>query len=183
MSDRVPLLILGLGNVLLGDDGVGSAAVARLRDEYDYPGDVHVLDGGTLGLALLPYVEEAEAVILVDAIQDDGPAGTFVRLDGDDVAPAVATRLSPHQVGVADLLDGARWRDRYPGRVALLGLVPESIDLGVGLSAPVAANLDQLIGRVVDEAAALGFLFLPKVEHGTPAADGRVDVARLVGMS
>src|SRR4249919_876604 len=118
MSDRVPLLILGLGNVLLGDDGVGSAAVARLRDEYDYPGDVHVLDGGTLGLALLPYVEEAEAVILVDAIRDDGPAGTFVRLDGDDVAPAVATRLSPHQVGVADLLDGARWRDRYPGRVA-----------------------------------------------------------------
>lgn len=183
MSDRVPLLILGLGNVLLGDDGVGAAAVARLRDEYDHPECVHVLDGGTLGLALLPYVEEAEAVILVDAIRDDGPAGTFVRLDGDDVAPAVATRLSPHQVGVADLLDGARWRERYPDRVVLLGLVPESIDLGVGLSAPVAANLDQLVGRVVDEAAGLGFVFCPKVEHETPAADGRVDVARLVGMS
>ena len=183
MSDRVPLLILGLGNVLLGDDGVGAAVVARLRDEYDYPGDVQVLDGGTLGLALLPYVEEAGAVILVDAILDDGPAGTFVRLDGDDVAPAVATRLSPHQVGVADLLDGARWRERYPDRVVLLGLVPESIDLGVGLSAPVAANFAQLVGRVVDEAAELGFVLCPKVEHGTPAADGRVDVARLVGMS
>ena len=144
---------------------------------------MHVFDGGTLGLALLPYVEEAEAVILVDAIRDDGPPGTFVRLDGDDVAPAVATRLSPHQVGVADLLDGARWRERYPDRVVLLGLVPESMDLGVGLSAPVAANLDQLVGRVVDEAAGLGFVFCPKVDHGTPAADGRVDVARLVGMS
>jgi hydrogenase maturation protease len=183
MSDRVPLLILGLGNVLLGDDGVGAAAVARLRDEYDYPATAHVLDGGTLGLALLPYVEEAEAVILVDAIRDDGPAGTFVRLDGDDVAPAVATRLSPHQVGVADLLDGARWRERYPGRVVLLGVVPESIDLGVGLSAPVAASLETLVSRVVDEAAGLGFVFCPKVDHGTPAADGRLDVARLVGMS
>ena len=139
MNDRLPLLVLGLGNVLLGDDGLGAAAVARIRDHYDWPEDVRVFDGGTLGLALLPYVEEAEAVILVDAIRDDQPAGTFVRLDGDDVAPAVATRLSPHQVGVADLLDGARSRDRYPSRVVLLGLVPESMELAVGLSAPVAA--------------------------------------------
>jgi hydrogenase maturation protease len=183
MNDRVPLVILGLGNVLLGDDGVGSAAVARLLDEYGYPAGVRVLDGGTLGLALLPYVEEAEAVILVDAIRGDGPPGTFVRLDGDDVAPAVATRLSPHQVGVADLLDGARWRERYPRQVVLLGLVQQQIDLGVVLSAPVATNLNQLVSRVVDEAAGLGFVFCPKVDHGTPAADGRVDVARLVGMS
>ena len=182
MSERVPLLVLGLGNVLLGDDGLGAAAVARLRDEFDGPRDVRVLDGGTLGLALLPYVEEAEAVILVDAIRDDEPAGTFVRLEGDDVAPAVATRLSPHQVGVADLLDGARWRDRYPSRVVLLGLVPESIELGVGLSPAVATALAALVRRITEESADLGFVFLPKVAHDA-APDRGLDVARLVGMS
>lgn len=183
MSDRLPLLVLGLGNVLLGDDGLGAAAVARIRDEYEWPEDVRVFDGGTLGLALLPYVEEAETVILVDAIRDDQPAGTFVRLDGDEVAPAVATRLSPHQVGVADLLDGARWRDRYPSRVVLLGLVPESMELAVGLSTPVRAALDELVDRVVDEAHRLGFRFVRTTAHETPAAGDGVDVARLVGMS
>ena len=100
-----------------------------------------MLDGGTLGLALLPYLEDAESVILVDAVKADAPPGTLVRLAGDDVGPAVATRLSPHQIGVADLLDGAHWRDRYPSRVLLLGMFPESLDLEVGLSPRVAAAL------------------------------------------
>ncbi|HUL75161.1 MAG TPA: HyaD/HybD family hydrogenase maturation endopeptidase [Vicinamibacterales bacterium] len=182
MNDRVPLLVLGLGNVLLGDDGLGAAAVARLRDEYDWPDEVSVLDGGTLGLSLLPYVEQADAVILVDAIRADQPPGSFVRIDGDDVAPAVATRLSPHQVGVSDLLDGARWRERYPARVVLLGLVPESMELVVGLSKDVAPALDGLVERIVDEAAELGFAFRPKSEHEAAAAGVGVDVARLVGM-
>ena len=124
MSNPTPLLVLGLGNVLLRDDGVGAAAVALLLDRYQPPCNVRVLDGGTLGLSLLPYLEEAETVILVDAIKADAAPGALVRLDGADVAPAVATRLSPHQIGVSDLLDGARWLDRYPARVVLLGIVP-----------------------------------------------------------
>ena len=182
MSERTPLLVLGLGNVLLGDDGVGGAAVAWLADRFEAPRGVRVLDGGTLGLSLLPYLDEADAVILVDAIRADGPPGTFVRLDGDEVAPAVATRLSPHQVGVADLLDGARWLGRYPRRVVLLGLVPASLDLAVGLTPAVRASLPHLVARVVDEARALGFEFEPRGAGAPPAAGPRVDVARLAGV-
>ena len=138
--------------MLLRDDGVGSAAVAALIDQYETPDRVSVLDGGTLGLALLPYLEDAESVILVDAVKADAPPGTLVRLAGDDVGPAVATRLSPHQIGVADLLDGAHWRDRYPSRVLLLGIVPESLDLEVGLSPHVAAALPRLVECVVEGA-------------------------------
>jgi hydrogenase maturation protease len=126
-----PLLVLGLGNVLCGDDGLGAIAVHLLRRRYRVPDGVVVLDGGTLGLSLLPTLEQAHEAILVDAIRADGPPGTFVRLEGDDVAPAVAARLSVHQVGVLDLLEAARWRGRYPSRLVLLGLVPESIDLGL----------------------------------------------------
>jgi hydrogenase maturation protease len=190
MNDRIPLLVLGLGNVLLGDDGLGAAAVARLRDRYQSPDNVQVLDGGTLGLSLLPWVEQADTVILVDAIRTDQAPGTFVRLDGDEVAPAVATRLSPHQVGVSDLLDGARWRERYPTEVVLLGLVPASMELAVGLSAQVAPALERLVDRIAEEAASLGFVFRAKnaaeIEREAEGATGdrrrECNVARLAGM-
>ncbi len=182
MSERTPLLVLGLGNVLLEDDGIGAAAVAVLLEGYQVPAGVRVLDGGTLGLSLLPYLESADALILVDAVKADAPPGHVVRLDGDEGGPAVATRLSPHQVGVADLLDGARWLDRYPARVVLLGLVPESMELAVGLSPRVRAALPELVERVVDEASALGFPFSRKSTNDVATADRVVDVARLAGM-
>lgn len=179
MNERTPLLVLGLGNVLLQDDGVGAAAVSLLSRLYDAPPGVRVLDGGTLGLALLPYLETADALFLVDAVRAEGSPGEIVRLDGEDVAPAVATRLSPHQVGVADLLDGARWLERYPGRVVLLGLVPDSMDLAVGLTADVQAALPALVERIVAEARQLGFEFRSRAAEGSQIADRVPDVARL----
>lgn len=163
-SRPVGLLILGLGNVLCGDDGLGVAAVRRLQELYDVPDGVSLLDGGTLGLGLLPYIEDSERVLLVDAIRDDGPAGSFVRLSGEDVGPAVAHRLSVHQVGVTDLLDAARWRDRLPVELILLGLVPQSLELSIDLSPPLKARLDDLVERVAEEARRLGFAPIPRRE-------------------
>jgi hydrogenase maturation protease len=176
------LLVLGLGNVLLQDDGIGGAAISLLLDRFTVPAGVRVFDGGTLGLSLLPYLEMADAVILVDAVRADAAPGSVVRLDGDDVAPAVATRLSPHQVGVADLLDGARWLGRYPGRVVLLGLVPASMDLAVGLSPLVHASLPALVDRIVEETHGLGFAFERKDADETPERDRTADVAHLAGL-
>jgi len=156
----IPLLVLGLGNLLCGDDALGPEAVRILAEECEFPDGVRVLDGGTLGLSLLPHVLEARNVILVDAIRENGPPGALVRIEGEDVAPAVARRLSPHQVGVADLLDAARLLDRYPERLVLHGLVPRSLELGLGLSPAVAASLPELLRRVVAEAESLGFVFV-----------------------
>jgi hydrogenase maturation protease len=180
MSRRSSLLVLGLGNVLLQDDGLGVAAVTELIDRYDGPDGVRILDGGTLGLSLLPAVEEADQLILVDAVRADGAPGDFVRLTGDDVGPAVASRLSPHQVGVADLLEGARWLERYPSSVVLLGLVPQSIDLGIGLSPSVRKNVPALVGRVVAEARALGFELRPRTS--APAAGWHVPTVAPLSM-
>lgn len=182
MNERTPLLVLGLGNVLLQDDGVGSAAVSMLLERYFVPPGVRVLDGGTLGLSLLPYLENADAVMLADAVRADAVPGTLVQLDGDDVPPAVLTRLSPHQIGVADLLDGARWLGRMPHRLMLLGLVPESIELAVGLTPRVAAALPRLVERIVGEAAAIGIPFEPRLAHEEAAERSAADVARLARM-
>lgn len=164
-TERVPLLILGLGNVVCEDDGLGVVCVHALLRRYEPPPGVNVLDGGTLGLSLLPYLEDAEAAILVDAIRADAPAGTPVRLDGDEIAPAVASRLSPHQVGVGDLLQAARWHARLPRALVLLGLVPERIGLGTELTPAVRAGLAGLVERVAAEAAALGHALRPRSRH------------------
>ena len=176
MHDRTPLLVLGLGNWICGDDGLGVDAVQRLQREYDAPAGARVLDGGTLGLALLPELDAADQAILVDAVRDDAPVGSFVRLEGDDVAPAAAARLSPHQVAVSDLLDAARWLERYPRRLVLLGLVPDSIELGLERSPSVRSALPQLVSAVVEEAARLGFEFTrretPRPSNGFRLSDG-----------
>ena len=176
----IPLLILGLGNVLCSDDGVGAIAVARLSREFDAPGGVQILDGGTLGLSLLPYLQDARSLILVDAIRvGDALPGSLVRLEGSEVAPAVRERLSPHQVGVADLLDGARWLDQYPESVVLLGIVPGSLELGVALSPPVEAQLPKLVSWIVQEAQHLGKPLTRKTNHERVDPLDRLDAARL----
>jgi hydrogenase maturation protease len=153
----IDLLVLGLGNVLLGDDGLGAAAVARVERDYCVPPGVRLAEGGTLGLSLLDLLTESRHVILVDAVRSDEPPGTLVRLDGDDVMDAVRDRLSTHQVGVVDLLDAARLIDSYPTEVTLLGLVPESIDLAVARSSAVEGGLDELVLAIVREAQSLGY--------------------------
>ena len=162
--ETIELLVLGLGNVLCGDDGAGVEALNRLRDRYDAPDGARALDGGTLGLSLLPYLQSARTVILVDAILADAPPGSLVRLSGEDVAPAAVHRLSPHQVGVADLLDGARLLGGFPEKLVLVGVVPAELELSVDLTPAVGASIDALVEAVVAEAASMGFVFSPKAE-------------------
>ena len=156
-DDRIGLLVLGLGNTICGDDGLGVAAVEALGRAWEAPEGMRVLDGGTLGLSLLPWLQRSDRVILVDAIAADAPPGSQVRLEGDDVAHAAVHRLSVHQVGVADLLDGARLVGDAPERIVLLGVVPESMELTTDLSEPVTRALPELVERVAATAAELGY--------------------------
>lgn len=184
MSDaRCALLILGLGNLLCGDDGAGVVAVEQLERDFVAPEGVLLLDGGTLGLSLLPHLENAERVILVDALAAPEPVGTVLSIRGDAVANASMKRLSPHQIGVADLLTGALLRGHLPPEIRLIGVVPENTELGLGLSPEVLRAIPALVKRVVEEAAALGHPFEPRGEHAhtRPDQSSAPRVARLVG--
>jgi len=177
----IGVLVLGLGNVLLGDDGLGAAALARIERGYRLPPGVRLEDGGTLGLSLLGLLAESDRVILVDAVRTGSAPGTLVRIDGEDVMDAVRERLSPHQIGVADLLDAARLIDCYPTTVTLLGLAPETIDLSVTRSNAVDANLDQLVEAVVREVQSLGYEMVHEAESEGRRRPNR-DLARHFGM-
>ena len=180
MSKRT--LFLGLGNVLCGDDGLGVAAIHRLRRAFVIPPDLELVDGGTLGLALLSHVVEADEVVLLDAVGADAPAGELVRLEGDEVAPAVEARLSPHQIGVVDLLHGSHWLDAFPRRLVLLGLVPETIGLGLGFSAAVERHLPDLVRSAVNEAGRLGHHLLPRTHDTNPVARSHGDPVAALGL-
>jgi hydrogenase maturation protease len=176
------LLVLGLGNVLCGDDGLGVAATEQLGRRNHLPHGARVLDGGTLGLSLLSYIESSDDVILVDAVLADGPVGSLVRLEGDEVGPAVRNRLSVHQIGVADLLEGLRLLDDYPRSLVLLGLVPETLEVGLGRSAAVERQLPRLVEKVVEEAERMGYQCRPRSDHEAARADSGNPAARPLGL-
>jgi len=150
-------LVLGLGNILLADEAVGVRVVERLQELYEIPGEVQVLDGGTLGLDLLPYVDDAERLLVVDAVDLDAEPGTVARLEGDDVPVFLSVKVSPHQVGLADLLTAARLRGHLPGELVLWGVQPGEIAVKLGLSPPVAAQVDLLVEKAVAELDRWGY--------------------------
>lgn len=149
-------LVLGLGNILLRDEGVGVWAVQRLAERFEFADDVQVLDGGTLGLDLLHYVEDADRVLIVDAVATGNPPGMLVRMSGDEVPAFLGIKISPHQMGLADLLAASRLRGRFPRELVLVGVEPEIIDTGLELSPSVAAQMDALLDRVLAELSRWG---------------------------
>ncbi len=145
-------LVLGLGNILLADEGVGVRVIERLLEQYDFPEGVRVMDGGTLGLDLLPYLEDASRLLVVDAVQARKPAGTLVRLAGDEIPVFLdASKVSPHQEGLEDLLAVATLKGYLPQEVVFWGAQIESLGVGLELSPAVASQVDALVGKVLEE--------------------------------
>jgi hydrogenase maturation protease len=178
------ILVLGLGNVLCCDDGAGIFALEQLRRRYVWPDDVALVDGGTLGLALLPTLESAPRVWILDAVMADAPPGTLLALDGEEVEPALRDRLSPHQIGVADLLDAMHWRDTWPEQLRVLGLVPASLELKIGLSPDVERGLPGLVDLAARELRKAGLPLSPAPEgrHEAMAPGSASDAARALGL-
>jgi hydrogenase maturation protease len=145
------ILVLGLGNTLLQDDGLGVRAVERLMAEYDLPAEVEVLDGGVMGLDLLSHLEGVAALLIVDAVRAGLPPGTPIRLAGDAIPTALAQKMSMHQAGLQDLLAVSAFRGTLPQRVVLYGLEPEIIGWGNELSPNIAPQIDKLVDSVVQE--------------------------------
>jgi len=144
-AGRTLVLVLGLGSPLQGDDGIGPAALARLAARYAFDEEVELLDGGTSGLALLPLLEGAERVLVLDAVRSGAKPGTRTTLRGDGVPRRLATRLSPHQIDLAEVLALAELRGRPPKDLVVLGIEPERVETRAELSPPVAASLDALV--------------------------------------
>ncbi|HET9023849.1 MAG TPA: HyaD/HybD family hydrogenase maturation endopeptidase [Burkholderiaceae bacterium] len=159
MDDRRDVLVLGIGNMLWADEGFGVRAVEALNAALAYPApEVLLLDGGTLGLNLLEYVEASRRVLVFDAVDFGLPPGTLKVLRDAEVPRWGARKMSPHQNGFNDVLALAQLHGRTPDTIAAIGVQPVTLDdFGGSLTEPVRARLPEAVELAVAQLAEWGF--------------------------
>ena len=147
------VIIIGIGNLILQDEGVGVHAV-RALEEMDLPSGVEVIDGGTATMELLPVFQEAERIIVIDALRGGAQPGTIYRLCPDDLMGETERPLSLHQVGLLEVLGMARQLGGEP-EVVIIGVEPKEISWGMELTPEVEARLPRVIDAVFEELGGL----------------------------
>lgn len=165
------VLILGIGNVLWADEGFGVRCVERMAESWTLDGDVTLLDGGTQGLYLLPFLEAADILVVFDAVDYGLTPGALKVVENDEVPAFLgAKKMSLHQTGFQDVIATARLMGYCPATLLLIGCQPEELeDYGGGLRAVVAAQIDPAIDIALRHLAAMG----------VPARAGRADAGLL----
>lgn len=127
-------LILGIGNLLLSDEGVGVRAIEALESRWRFPPHITLMDGGTAGMELMEAIASCQLLIVVDAVRADYPPGCVFVLEDDEVPALFTARLSPHQLGLSDVLMALKLTGEYPEKLFLVGITPESLEPGMTLT-------------------------------------------------
>jgi hydrogenase maturation protease len=169
--------ILGLGNLLYQDEGFGIHALQAMQAVMPFNEHVELVDGGVLGMNLLPLVEESSHLLVLDAIDAGLPPGTVIELSGEQIPLFAAAKLSEHQVGFQEVLGLARFRDSLPENLHLIGVQPQDLGTGIDLSQVVAASLPEVVTRAMAVLQKWHLLESPQpwtpsiMVSGVPAAD------------
>ncbi len=156
MSDAPSVAVLGVGNTLMRDDGIGVWVVRALARAYAWPSQVRLVDAGVAGLRCLPEFEGAEHLLIIDAARGEGPPGTLYRLAPEDLPAGRGPFMSAHEVGITEVLSVARFLGKLP-RTRIIGVQPlESGAVGLDLTPPLREALPRVVAAVVEELRALG---------------------------
>jgi len=142
--------VIGLGNILLQDDAIGLHVIATIKERYRFEPQIDLLDGGTAGLDLLPVIEHYEKVLFVDAVDAGESPGAIVIIEGDAIPSFLTAQASVHHVGLSDLLFAARMAGCLPAEICLIGIQPESVDIGLDMTDILKESLDLLLTTVVE---------------------------------
>jgi hydrogenase maturation protease len=165
------IVVLGVGNLLWADEGFGVRCVEALGDGYDVPADVAVMDGGTLGLALVPLLLDATHILLFDAVEHRGEPGSLV-VARDDEIPALmsSNKMSLHQVGVNDIFASLDLLGHKPEHVTVVGIRPVLLaDYGGSLTEPIRAQMPAALALGIEELRRWGVEV--RQRQGGPARD------------
>ncbi|XJZ25872.1 HyaD/HybD family hydrogenase maturation endopeptidase [Bacillota bacterium Lsc_1132] len=145
------ITILGIGNTLFSDEGVGIHLLPMLETALEGYANVEIIEGLTDGMRLLEPVEDAENLIIIDAINAGKKGGTIISLFGDDIPAYFGVKMSIHQLGFQEVLLTAKMRERYPKRIAMFGMQPTSLELGIELTNTNREKLPELADAVVHQ--------------------------------
>ncbi|MCL6415150.1 HyaD/HybD family hydrogenase maturation endopeptidase [Aestuariirhabdus sp. Z084] len=150
------ILVLGIGNILLSDEGIGVRVVEALEQGYSFTPEVDLVDGGTAGMELLDSIANREQVILIDAVNTGDAPGTLVTLRDDQVPAMFRQKISPHQLGMSDLLAIMSLTGEMPRHFTLFGVVPVSMDTSLSLTPEIEACREQMVQSCLEELSRLG---------------------------
>ncbi|MGD9210996.1 MAG: HyaD/HybD family hydrogenase maturation endopeptidase [Desulfobacteraceae bacterium] len=157
--DNRQITILGVGNYLYTDEGVGIRVIEKLEQDYEFPEHVIPVDGGVLGVHLMGVISAADHLIVVDAVRNNGAPGTLYRLAGKDIPSRILAKNSLHQVDLLEALTLVKAIDRSPETV-IVGIEPEDIEtMSLTLTKTVAAKVDDLIAMVLAELDSLNVTY------------------------
>jgi hydrogenase maturation protease len=144
------ITLIGLGNILLKDEGVGVHVANAIRERYSFSPEVEIIDGGTLGLDLLHYFEGRDKVLLVDAVDFRKEPGYIGIMDDDAIPSTLFAKLSVHHIGLSDVLFAAKLLDYTPSKIRLIGIQPQSLDVGLDVTDCIASKIEELMRLVVE---------------------------------
>ncbi len=156
------IALLGLGNILLGDEGVGVHALGMLKDRFDFPDNIEIIDGGTMGLDLLPFIEGRDKLLILDAVNLGKEPGTICIIEDCDIPSFISTKLSIHQVGLPDVIYALRLLGRVPPRMTLVGIQPETIESGLAMSMSIRNNLEEMLAAAAQKLSEWGVVLKEK---------------------
>lgn len=145
------ITVLGIGNVLMGDEGVGVHAIRALKEMAGFPEHVGLLDGGTMGLDLLPYIEGLDRLLIIDAVSAGLPPASIRVFEGGEVPRLIAQKFSVHQIGLGDLLAAATLLGNLPGEMCLVGVEPKTVELSLDLSSEIAEAFPALLNVIINK--------------------------------
>ncbi|MDY0292212.1 MAG: HyaD/HybD family hydrogenase maturation endopeptidase [Desulfuromonadaceae bacterium] len=144
--------IMGLGNLLLSDEGFGVHCIQYLEKNYQLPENVEVIDGGTGGILLAPFIEEHDELYVIDVVDiEDTPGSVHCFTDADMRCGDIQTRMSPHQVGMLDILDICRIRGMVPDKVHFIAVVPESLEPGMELTPLLQGRIKDVLQILIEK--------------------------------
>jgi len=129
--------VLGIGNIILSDEGFGVRVVEYLQKNFSFPDNVNLIDGGTLGVELMHFVAGTRRLLIIDSINGDAAAGEIFHLRGEEIKNHFAQKISAHEVGIQDVLTMLELTDKKIPHVELIGAQPFSLEAGVELSEPM----------------------------------------------
>jgi hydrogenase maturation protease len=150
-------VVLGIGNIILSDEGAGVRAVEALAREYELPPEVQVIDGGTSGMEMIEDLSDLDLLVVLDVVLTGAAPGTLVRIAGPQVPVFFRSKLSPHQIGLPDVLASLELLGAIPAEIIVHGVEPVSLALGLEMTPPVAAAVPLLAERAAADLAARGF--------------------------
>lgn len=159
------IVILGLGNILLSDEGIGVKVIYDLKKNYEFPENVEIIDGGVGGFSLLPFIEKAEKLLVIDAILGNNSPGTIYKFKDKDIPYQIIEKISLHEIDFCEILNLAKLRKKYPEEVVIIGIEPEKIETNLEFSETLKAKYSEFFKAILLQLEEWGIKPVPKKDR------------------